>query len=130
MSGPSETSPGASQALLAAALGGLLCVASSACSSSSSAPVTTQDTPIPATACTSGVIAHPSATSITAVDDVTQDSFKSQCDAKNGIFETQPECGGSNACRGMSYDSKTTTLMEHTCQATNTCAGYSCVVCD
>ena len=123
-----ESSSGASQALLAAALGGLLCVAG--CSSSnSSTPATNEDSPIPNTQCPT-MDANPSVTSITAVNDETQDVFQSQCAAKNGIFEVQPQCGGANACKGMSYDSKTETMMEHTCRATNTCAGYSCVVCD
>jgi hypothetical protein len=123
----------ASQALLAAALGGLLCVASAGCSSNSSdssAPVTNADSPIPDTECPSGYYTDPTDTSVTAVNDETEDVFKSACDAKNGIFEVQPQCGGANACRGMSYDSKTQTLSEHTCRATNTCAGYSCVICN
>ena len=61
---------------------------------------------------------------------MTQDDFTAACAAKNGIFEIQPNCGGSNACRGMSYDSNTATYTEHSCRATNTCAGMSCVVCD
>jgi len=132
MSGFEERSPGASQALLAAALGGLLCVASSGCASSSNAsvPATNEDTPVPATECPSGYSTNPTVSATTVVDGVTQESFKSQCDGKNGIFEIQPQCGGSNACRGMSYDSKTQTVSEHNCRATNTCAGYSCVVCN
>jgi len=128
MSRVDDTS-GASQALLAAALGGLLCVASAGCSSSNSGAATNEDTPVPNTACQS-MDPNPSVTSLTAVNDETEDVFKSQCAAKNGIFEVQPQCGGANACRGMSYDSKTQTLMEHTCRATNTCAGYSCVECN
>jgi hypothetical protein len=61
---------------------------------------------------------------------MTQDVFTSQCNARHGLFEVQPHCGGSNACRGMSYDSETKTLTEHSCRATNTCAGFSCVICD
>jgi hypothetical protein len=30
----------------------------------------------------------------------------------------------------MSYDTETQTLLQHTCRATNTCAGFSCVICD
>ncbi len=85
-------------------------------------------TPIPATKCASGQVPHPAVTS-TVVGSITQDEFASRCAAQNGIFEIQPLCGGSNSCRGMSYDSGSETLTEHSCQATNTCAGYSCVVC-
>jgi hypothetical protein len=134
----------ASPALLAAALGGLLCIASTACSgaqsSSTSSPTdagTTAstgptgggDSPYPSFECDAGVASDPAITS-TAVGAVSQDDFTAQCDAKGGVFEVQPHCGGSNNCRGMSYDSKTQTLTEHSCRATNTCAGFSCVMCD
>lgn len=85
-------------------------------------------TPIPSTKCASGQVPNPAVTS-TVVGALTQDAFAALCAARNGIFEIQPLCGGSNSCRGMSYDSGTQTLIEHSCQATNTCAGYSCVVC-
>jgi hypothetical protein len=85
-------------------------------------------TPIPATKCESGRVPNPQVTS-TVVGALTQDEFASRCAALNGIFEIQPLCGGSNSCRGMSYDSDSQALTEHSCQATNTCAGYSCVVC-
>lgn len=85
-------------------------------------------TPIPATKCESGQVPNPKVTA-TAIGALTQDAFAALCAARNGIFEIQPLCGGSNSCRGMSYDSETQALTEHSCQATNTCAGYSCVVC-
>jgi len=132
-----ETGSGASQALLSAALSGLLSLASAACDASganpsagaASAETTNGDTPIPATACDGGVSPNPTVTS-TTVGALTLGQFTSQCNTDNGIVEVQPHCGGSNACRGMSYDTETQTLSEHTCRATNTCAGYSCVVCD
>lgn len=124
----SPASKPVSQALLTAALGGLLCVATQACGGSSVAEAT-EDTPQPDTACPTGVDPNPKVTSLVAKP-VSKSDFQSMCDARNGIFEIQPECGGSNSCRGMSYDTKTGTLSEHTCRATNTCAGYSCVVCD
>jgi len=61
---------------------------------------------------------------------MTLDTFTSQCGAENGVVEIQPHCGGSNACRGMSYDTELQLLVVHTCRAMNSCAGYSCVVCD
>lgn len=89
---------------------------------------TNPHTPIPATKCESGQVAHPGVTS-TALVALTQEEFASRCAERNGIFEIQPLCGGANSCRGLSYDSDSQTLTEHSCQATNTCAGYSCVVC-
>jgi hypothetical protein len=107
------------------------CGASGASASAGAASTETAygDTPIPATACDGGVSPNPTVTS-TTVGALTLGQFTSQCNTYNGIVETQPHCGGSNACRGMSYDTETQTLSEHTCRATNTCAGYSCVVCD
>jgi hypothetical protein len=126
---------GASQALLAAALSGLLSVAvgcttvsSGSTADSGSTSVSNGDTPIPATECDGGVSPIPQVTT-SAVQVLTQAEFAMQCAARNGIFEIQPHCGGSNSCRGMSNDSETTTLTEHSCRATNTCAGYSCVIC-
>jgi len=95
---------------------------------SSTVVSTNPHTPIPATKCESGRVPNPKVTS-TMVGALTQDEFASRCAAQNGTFEIQPLCGGSNSCRGMSYDSDAQTLTEHSCQATNTCAGYSCVVC-
>ncbi len=152
---PDDRSFDVSQALLSAALGGLLCVA--ACSSatlshpvgtessstssqgaastgdststSSSTVVTNGDTPIPDTTCDGGVSPTPAVTSTTA-GALTMAQFQSLCAAQNGLYELQPHCGGSNACRGMSYDSELQTLIEHTCRGTNSCAGYSCIICD
>jgi hypothetical protein len=162
MSGPAL--PGASQALVAAALGGLLSASLAACGGSSTttptnasggdgdpAPgtistiasadggtiATTEpttpangDSPIPRTECLDGVYAAADRQiTSSSAGTVAQDDFQTRCAAANGIYETQPNCGGSNSCRGMSYDSNTETLTEHTCRATNTCAGFSCVVC-
>ncbi len=158
---PEASLPGASQALIAAALGGLLSASLAACSGSTTTPsgssgtsgnggtpvitvaadggsyATTEpttpengDSPIPRTECADGVYATSDrqVTSRTA-GSVAEDDFKTRCAAANGMYETQPNCGGSNSCRGMSYDANTETLTEHTCRATNTCAGFSCVVC-
>jgi hypothetical protein len=121
-----------SPALLSAALAGLLCAASACGSKHASEPngSTNPDTPVPDTACDGGVSADPQITSSSMVANMTRDEFASRCDKRHGIMETQPHCGGSNACRGMSYDLDTQTLIEHTCRATNSCAGYSCVICD
>jgi hypothetical protein len=81
-------------------------------------------------ACDGGVSSSPTVTASSIVTDMTLASFTTQCDGRNGVVEIQPHCGGLNNCRGMSYDTGTQTLTEHTCRATNTCAGYTCVVCD
>jgi hypothetical protein len=105
------------------------CSPSSQAAASASAASSNPDTPVPATACDAGVVAMPQVTS-SIPGPITEAAFKVQCLTLNGIFEVQPHCGGSNSCRGMSYDSETQTLTEHTCRGTNSCAGYSCVLCD
>ena len=120
--GAFESPESASQALLSAALGGLLCLVSG-CGGSKALDSD------PSCAC-STCPAVPMVTSTTTVANLTEDAFTSQCAALKGVMEIQPHCGGSNSCRGMSYDTNTQTLSEHTCRGTNTCAGYSCVVCD
>jgi len=121
-----------SRLLLIAALGGLLCM-SEACSSASSGGSagtgsSNPDAPIPATGCNGGVLPNPSVT-MTTTAPLTQTEFQAKCEARQGLFEVQPHCGGSNSCRGFSYDSETQVLSEHTCRGTNSCGGYSCVVC-
>ena len=102
---------------------------SSDASVSSSSGATNPHTPIPDTACEDGQVPDPVVTSSEVVV-LTEEDFRGICSEAGGIFEIQPLCGGSNACRGIAYDSATHVLTEHTCQATNTCAGYNCVVCD
>jgi hypothetical protein len=131
MSASDASSFSASQALLTAAIGGLLCL-TTACSSgdSTSTPEVNEDTPSPATTCSNRASDNPTISSSTVDPSLTQDKFSSECTAQNGIMEIQPHCGGSNACRGMSYDNAKQLLTEHNCRAVNTCAGYSCVICD
>lgn len=90
---------------------------------------TNPHTPIPNIACMDGIVPNPMITLSTVVG-ITQAQFEAMCSEANGIFEIQPLCGGSNACRGFTYDTGSMTYTEHTCQHTNTCAGYNCVVCD
>lgn len=103
--------------------------ASSSDASASSGTGTNPHTPIPNTACGDGQVENPEVTSSVVVL-LSQEDFQAICAEAGGIFEIQPLCGGSNACRGIAYDSGTHVLTHHTCQATNTCAGYNCVVCD
>jgi hypothetical protein len=99
-----ESSP-----LLAAALGGLLCLTVSACSSEPDEPT--------------GVV-----TSSTVDPNMTLEQFTDDCDARRGKVELHSHCGGVNSCKGFSYDEDTDVLTEHTCKGANTCAGYSCVI--
>jgi hypothetical protein len=109
---------------------GSACTHGSAPSANGSAGATSNgDTPVPATSCDGPVSSDPAVTSSTVIANMTRDDFAARCDARHGILEVQPHCGGSNACRGLSYDSGTGALTEHTCRATNTCAGFSCVIC-
>ncbi len=109
-SGAGPRGPTASRALLAAGLGGLLCLGLAACGSSGPANP-------------NGRI-----TSSKLVPNMTVDTFTQMCDDRGGKVEVIVECGGSNSCKGMSWDQGAQTLTEHTCKAMNTCAGYSCVV--
>jgi hypothetical protein len=120
----------ASQALLTAALGGLLVLATACSGNSSATPEVNEDTPQPATTCSNRASDNPTISSSMLEPSLTQGEFSSQCSAMNGIMEIQPHCGGSNACRGMSYDSSKQLLTEHNCRAVNSCGGYSCVICD
>jgi hypothetical protein len=128
----SSSSAGSSMASSAGATstGAASTGASSSTGSATQATASTDiDTPIPDTECDGGVSPTPQVTSST-VGALTEDQFTSMCAAQNGIFELQPHCSGSNACRGMSYWSENQTLIQHTCRAQNSCAGYSCVICD
>ena len=127
----------ASHALLSAALGGLLCVAAcapKATTQTSSDAAATADAGDEASAepfeCDGGVVADAGVTSSQMVPSLTLDDFTSQCDAQHGVVEISPHCGGSNNCRGFTYDTGTQLLTQHTCRATNACAGYSCIICD
>lgn len=67
-------------------------------------------------------------TSSKVVRGLTLDEFTQMCTAKGGKVEIEEECGGANSCKGMSYDTGTQVLTEHTCRVMNTCAGYSCII--
>jgi hypothetical protein len=68
-------------------------------------------------------------TSSEVVTDMTLTLFTTQCDARGGVVEIHPHCGGANSCKGMSYDTGTLVLTEHSCRGMNACAGYSCIIC-
>jgi hypothetical protein len=106
-----KMSASASPILLSAALAGLLGIACS--SSDEKHPVTPGGAAI---------------TSSVTTSDMTLEKFTTECDAMGGQIETHPSCHGQNTCKGMSYDTGTLVLTEHTCMALNTCSGYSCVV--
>jgi hypothetical protein len=124
-------SPATNQALLAAALAGLLSTAQ-ACSSSDTDPADgagqTGSSSSSVAGCETGVVSNPSVTS-TSKEAITQEAFSATCASRNGTVQVHPHCGGANSCRGMSYDSETETLTEHSCRATNTCTGFSCIIC-
>jgi len=124
----------ASRALLLAALGGLL----GACAPAAPRPTGGDDgsvtdagtVPEASIACEAGVSDAPSITSSNVDPSVTLDSFTSESEQRGGAVEVEPHCGGENSCRGISWDTGTETVTEHTCRGMNTCAGYSCVICD
>ena len=42
--------------------------------------------------------------------------------------ETHASCGGTNSCKGWSFNMYNSKLMEHNCRGVNSCGGMSCVV--
>src|SRR5258707_429449 len=60
--------------------------------------------------------AAPVVTSSAIVTDMTLEKFTAECDARHGVVEIPPHCGGFNTCMGMSYWSETQELTEHTCK--------------
>jgi hypothetical protein len=54
-------------------------------------------------------------------------TFDEQCAERAGVLQFHAHCGGVNLCRGLSYDTETLVLSEHTCRGLNTCGGMSCV---
>lgn len=121
----------ASQALLSAALGGLLCLAACGGDSTENGDpnIGSSGGAVTAESCKDGVVDKPAITKTESVADLSLDAFTADCNARSGTVEVHPHCGGVNNCRGFSYDSDTDTLTEHTCKGANTCTGFSCVVC-
>jgi hypothetical protein len=68
---------------------------------------------------------------ITSMTDVTYTyaELTAMCDTKKGWINIHGACSGTNLCAGFSYlDSTPGELIEHTCNAVNSCAGASCLV--
>lgn len=127
--GATSTSVSSTDASSSASTSDTVAASSSVSAASTGTGATNPHTPIPDTACADGIIPNPMVT-LTTVGPITQPEFEALCADAGGIFEIQPVCGGSNACRGFAYDSGSQTYTEHSCQHTNTCAGYNCVDCD
>jgi hypothetical protein len=54
--------------------------------------------------------------------------FNKKCDELGGVIQQHSTCAGSNSCKGLSYNSGSLELTEHSCKGLNTCGGLSCVV--
>lgn len=102
-----------SRQLLNAALSGLLCLSASSCTHKT----------VDGTATGPGEI-----TSSKHVDALDEAGFTQLCDARAGMVEVMPHCGGFATGPGFSYDLTTSTLAEHSCKGANTCAGWNCVI--
>lgn len=100
-----------SATLVSAALVGLLGMTS--CSSSSSDD--------------NAAAATPTVTSKTKDETMTLAKFSEDCDTRKGLLQTHAACSGNNACKGISFNKFSKTIVEHTCKGTNTCGGVSCV---
>ncbi len=106
----SRAASGASQALLSAAIAGLLAGAGSACAPEAQSGG-------------EGMI-----TASRTIPNLSLEQFSLDCEELGGVVELHAHCGGVNTCRGFSYDDVTQVLTEHTCRALNTCSGFSCVI--
>jgi hypothetical protein len=67
-------------------------------------------------------------TSSELIEGMTEADFTERCDARGGMVEVIPHCGGLNTCKGFSYDITTSLLSEHTCAKAATCTGWNCVI--
>jgi hypothetical protein len=67
-------------------------------------------------------------TSSRTVPNLSLEDFTMDCDDRGGVVELHAHCGGVNTCRGFSYDDSIQVLTEHTCRGLNTCSGFSCVI--
>ena len=108
-----EANPPRNACLLSAALAGLVGVALSGCADESASDSTAEAGPVVLSTLTD--------------KSMTYERFSDDCDARGGLVQTHAACGGTNACKGMSYNKWSYELTEHTCKGTNTCAGMSCV---
>ncbi|MBC7530403.1 MAG: c-type cytochrome [Oligoflexus sp.] len=54
-------------------------------------------------------------------------TFSSDCKTRGGLVQTHATCGGTNSCKGMSYNKYSQKMIEHSCSASNSCGGMSCV---
>jgi hypothetical protein len=107
-----QTSP--SEALLTAALSGLIAGTSMACGTEATPESTTEKE-------------GAKITSQVKVPDMTFAKFSADCDARGGLVQTHAVCAGNNSCKGVSFNKYDLILSEHTCKAQNTCGGMSCV---
>ena len=123
----SELVPRASRALVAAAVAGLL-LAAPACSSEDDGSTAQTQSNVTCLNPRGDINPDATVTSTTHDPSMTLETFTERCDELGGVVELICHCGGANTCKGMSYDTTTQTLSEHTCRGLNTCAGYSCVV--
>jgi len=112
-----SASPGVNATLLVAALAGLL-ASTSACSSDDSS--SSSGSP-------SGDGA-PHITSSTLVEGMDAAAFQALCDERHGTVEVMAHCGGLATAKGVSYDTETQLLSEHTCKGANTCGGWNCII--
>lgn len=119
----------ASQALLAAALGGLLCL--NACKNDDSDDGDDPGAQTQGLTCQDGIDPSPHITKEEPnTPDPGEEAFRAECAQRGGAFEIMIHCGGLASGRGFAYDRTIETRSEHTCRGANTCAGYNCVVCD
>lgn len=108
----SDSTEGPSVKLLSAAVAGLLGFGAPSCGGGAS-----------------GVDAGgPHVISVTSDSTMTFEKFSASCEERGGYVQTTAVCAGNNSCKGVSFLTLDSTLMEHSCKAMNSCGpGMSCV---
>lgn len=108
----SDSTEGPSATLLSAAVAGLLGLGAPSCGGGER-----------------GVDAGgPRVISVTTDSTMTFEKFSASCEERGGYVQTTAVCAGNNSCKGVSFLSSDSTLMEHSCKAMNSCGpGMSCV---
>lgn len=101
--------------LLGAALAGLMGAGLGACGENEKETIVEVSAP------------KPSISSTSVDKTLTLQSFTSLCEERGGVVQTHASCAGANSCAGLSFHSSSGKLSEHSCRATNICAGMSCV---
>jgi hypothetical protein len=65
--------------------------------------------------------------SVTKDTTMTVERYVADCQKSGGLVEMHAVCGGTNSCKGTSFNKWSFKIHEHTCKGVNTCGGASCL---